>query len=71
VFRLVDGRLAGTGPVRTRLVLRRRDPDAVPLPGASWDAGRGLLTLVTADPDAVLQEALAGGWSFVEGLVRS
>jgi ABC-type multidrug transport system ATPase subunit len=71
VFRLVDGRLAGTGPVRTRLVLRRRDPDAVPLPGASWDAGRGLLTLVTADPDAVLREALAGGWSFVEGLVRS
>jgi hypothetical protein len=27
--------------------------------------------VLTADPDAVLREALAGGWSFVEGLVRS
>jgi ABC-type multidrug transport system ATPase subunit len=71
VLRLAAGRLAGTGPVRTRLVLRRREPDAVPVPGGTWDAGRGLLTVLTADPDAVLREALAGGWSFVEGLVRS
>ena len=70
VLRLADGRLAGTGPVRTRLVLRRRDPAAVPVAGGSWDAGRGLLTVLTADPDAVLREALAGGWSFVEGLAR-
>ena len=71
VVRLADGRLAGSGPVRTRLVLRRRDPAAVPVAGGSWDPGRGLLTVLTADPDAVLREALAGGWSFVEGLVRS
>ena len=71
VFRLADGRLSGSGPVRTRLVLRRRDPSAVEVPGGSWDPGRGLLTVLTVDPDAVLREALAGGWSFVEGLVRS
>jgi ABC-2 type transport system ATP-binding protein len=71
VLRLADGRLAAAGPARTRLVLRRRDPAAVPVAGGSWDAGRGLLTVLTADPDAVLREALAGGWSFVEGLVRS
>ena len=52
-------------------MLRRRDPAAVPVAGGSWDPGRGLLTVLTADPDAVLREALAGGWSFVEGLVRS
>ncbi|HEV7653371.1 MAG TPA: ABC transporter ATP-binding protein [Mycobacteriales bacterium] len=56
--------------VRTRLVLRRGRADAAPPPGGVWDAGRGLLVVVTADPDETLRTALATGWSFVEG-VRS
>jgi ABC-2 type transport system ATP-binding protein len=71
VLRIAGGRLTGAGEAMpTRLVLRRVDPSAVPLDG-DWDAGRELLTVLTPDPDAVLRAALAGGWSFVEGLVRS
>jgi ABC-type multidrug transport system ATPase subunit len=77
VFRLRDGRLAGVGgPGRTRLVLRRRDARAAfpEIGEASWDPGRGLLVVLTDDPDTVLRRALGDGWSFVAGsaeLVRS
>ena len=83
LFQVVDGRLTAIGPPpaagpptkRTRLMLRRRDPRAAPaalagLPGVEqpgWDEYHGLLTLRTADPDAVLSRAIAAGWSFVEG----
>lgn len=73
VLRISGGRLTGAdgAAVLTRLVLRRRSADAITVPGGEWDAGRELLTVLTPDPDAVLRAALAGGWSFVEGLVRS
>ena len=57
-------------------MLRRRDARAAfPDVGeSSWDPGRGLLVVLTDDPDTVLRRALGGGWSFVAGsaeLVRS
>jgi ABC-2 type transport system ATP-binding protein len=74
-YELRAGQLTqGRTMVRTRLVLRRGRPDATPLPGGVWDAGRGLLVVVTAEPDGTLRTALAAGWSFVEGgreVVRS
>jgi energy-coupling factor transporter ATP-binding protein EcfA2 len=79
VLGLARGRLGAPPPAAavtgTRLLLRRRDDRAAPaavtgLPGVgqpSWDPERGLLGLVTTDPDLVLHRALAGGWSFVLG----
>jgi ABC-2 type transport system ATP-binding protein len=68
VLELAGGRLAPAGPARTRLVLRRLVPSAPPPADGAWDEGRQLLVVVTASPDAVLRAALAGGWSFVEGV---
>lgn len=71
-YRLTGGRLAAHSrrPAQAmRVTLRLLRPDAVSLDGLAGvirlDADGGQVTVVTDDADALLRDALSGGWSLV------